>query len=209
VLGKFDGSVNFTGNSKIAAPNSTSFTITNEVTLSAWVKAGGQSALFPRIAAKSFTSNITPYTNWGIEVNSNRYARMEIDIGGTFKAADGTTVVASNGAWSYIAGTYDGSNIRVYKNGTQEGFLAQTGSMESINQVFSIGASGFSADYFIGLIDEVHVMNKAMTASWIKTEYNNQSNPLAFYTLSDEQRRPSVRLIGKNDYFPLGQFYSP
>jgi len=42
-----------------------------------------------------------------------------------------------------------------------------------------------------GTIDEVRISNKIRDADWIKTSYNNQSNPSAFLTLDSEQNAPA------------------
>lgn len=44
--------------------------------------------------------------------------------------------------------------------------------------------SNASNEYFSGSIDEVRVSNIARSADWIATEYNNQSSPSTFYTIS-------------------------
>jgi hypothetical protein len=41
---------------------------------------------------------------------------------------------------------------------------------------------------FYGFIDEVRVSNIARSAAWILTEYNNQLNPTAFYTIGPEEQ---------------------
>ncbi len=39
------------------------------------------------------------------------------------------------------------------------------------------------------LLDEVRISNIARSSFWIKTEYNNQSNPKAFASVSAQQAR--------------------
>ncbi len=62
-----------------------------------------------------------------------------------------------------------------------------SGNFDQNNIPLTIGAADFGgapANFFDGKIDEVHVMNKAQSNDWITTEYNNQSNPGTFYTVS-------------------------
>jgi hypothetical protein len=35
-------------------------------------------------------------------------------------------------------------------------------------------------------MDEFRISNMARTAGWIKTSYNNESNPSSFYTITDQ-----------------------
>jgi hypothetical protein len=41
---------------------------------------------------------------------------------------------------------------------------------------------------FEGKYDEIRVSNITRSADWIKTKYNNQNDPSAFYSISDEKR---------------------
>jgi len=43
---------------------------------------------------------------------------------------------------------------------------------------------------FNGLLDELRVSNTARSANWIATEYNNQSNPAAFFSVGAIQTAP-------------------
>ncbi len=56
---------------------------------------------------------------------------------------------------------------------------------DSTHNIF-IGQVGYDEEWFNGAIDEVRVSNNARSADWIQTEYNNQNNPSAFYSLEDE-----------------------
>ena len=64
-------------------------------------------------------------------------------------------------------GTWDGSTIRLYKNGVE--IKSGATSMSSIahtNSALIIGArADLAADYFEGLIDDVRIYNKALSAA--------------------------------------------
>ncbi len=210
--GLLDGSINFFGNSQIAAPNSTSLSPTTMVMVSAWIQPLNSTG-YIRFAAKSFTSDVAPYTVYGIMFDNTQHGRLEIATGATQNACNGVTVIATGTAWSYVVGSYDGANMRLYLNGSLDASAALTGAITTDTQVFSIGGSGYSlaADYFIGRIDEVHVLNTVELSSWVKTEYKNQYNPRGFYALSAEQERPSVMVIGdglKDRAGPLSMNYA-
>ncbi len=44
----------------------------------------------------------------------------------------------------------------------------------------------YDSEFFTGGIDEVRVSNTSCSGYWITTEYNNQSSPATFYSLSSE-----------------------
>jgi hypothetical protein len=92
--------------------------------------------------------------------------------------------------WNHVVGTYDGTNMRIYLNGTQRGTACpKTGTIILNNDGFAIGDRGMASanNFFDGLIDEVHVSNTALSADWIMAEYNNQYDPTTFYTVGPEQ----------------------
>ena len=50
----------------------------------------------------------------------------------------------------------------------------------------TIGARNDFSRTFPGILDEVRIATVVRSADWIKTEYNNQANPAAFYTIGTE-----------------------
>jgi hypothetical protein len=75
--------------------------------------------------------------------------------------------------WTHLAVTYDGATQRLYVNGVQAASRAQTGSIAVGNQPLRIGGSAsFAGEFFQGLIDEVKVYNRALSASEITTDMN-------------------------------------
>lgn len=93
------------------------------------------------------------------------------------------------------------SNLaRLYKNGTQVssasesavGSISNTGSLVMCNRA-DIGTGRI----WNGKIDEVRRGAGTISADWILTEYNNQSSPSTFYSVSDEQTTGATLLPNK------------
>ena len=186
--GKIDGAQDFDGNDYVESPDSSSLDLTSEVTLSAWIRPTSTSG-YDRIVAKSHSSAGAPWTMYGLLFDNANHLRAEIASSGNQNAVDGTTVVPTN-TWTYATITYDGSNIRVYFNGSEDATpTALSGSIDTNNVPLSIGRSDYDSDYFNGRIDEVRVSNMARSAAWIETSYNNQNDPLSFYSV--EKNCPS------------------
>ena len=103
--------------------------------------------------------------------------------------------------WYYIAATYDGSDIRVYLDGSLEDTQPAGTPLVSAGD-FSIGSSFVGNDPFPGHLDEVRVSNVVRSAEWFTTAYNNQSSPATFYTvgpeLSGANCATNYRSIGTN-----------
>jgi len=90
------------------------------------------------------------------------------------------------GQWYHLVGVYDGSQIRLYINGTQVGTPQPvSGKIASTNDPCYIGH--YLSEYMNGTIDEVRISNASRSLSWISTEYNNQNNPSTFYTVGNEE----------------------
>lgn len=112
----------------------------------------------------------------------------------------------SGAGWEHVAMTYDrdaGSNqLRLYLSGT---LAAQQTLSDAINvnsDAFNIG------EFFIGEVDEVRLANTSvLSADWIRTEYENQSDPSGFYLLGPE-RTQGVKTWGGGTNVPPTGFWN-
>jgi len=80
------------------------------------------------------------------------------------------------GEWYQAVVVYDGANQSVYKNGTLVYSRVQTGSMGANTNALRIGARGApgaASSFFPGIVDEIRVYNKALTATEIQAMYND------------------------------------
>jgi len=68
--------------------------------------------------------------------------------------------------WSHLAGTYDGITARLYINGVQVSSQAQSGSIATSPEALRIGLS------WAGMIDELRIYNRALTASDVQRDMN-------------------------------------
>lgn len=97
------------------------------------------------------------------------------------------TVLQQN-QWYHIAGTYDGSNARIYVNGKLENSAALNGNIVNLSTVpVYIGRN--SNVYFNGMIDEFRIWNISRTEAEIKAnmfkEIGTHANLKAYYQMSD------------------------
>ena len=102
---------------------------------------------------------------------------------GTWRSAQIQSPMSA-GVWYHVAGTYDGTNLRVYLNGILEATTAHGAPITAAGSL-SLG-NGVGATNFAGQLDEVRVSNTARSAAWLRTEYNNQSSPSTFYSVGAE-----------------------
>jgi len=94
------------------------------------------------------------------------------------------------GGWTHIAGTYDGSKLRLYINGNLVDESDYTANIGTGTTGFYIG--GLAWEYFNGLIDEVRLWNVVRTQSEIQSTMNG--------TLAGTES-------GLNGYWPMDSMY--
>ena len=75
-------------------------------------------------------------------------------------------------SWSFLASTYDGSVLRLYVNGVLVSSSAVSGSLAASSGVLRIGGNGVWPEWFAGLIDEVRIYNRALSAGEIQSDMN-------------------------------------
>ena len=167
-------------NDYVNVPNSTSLNPSSGITLEAWVKptAGGFGTGKP-VIVKGYTSHVTPYYQYAlIMLDSGTYPKLiqlSLTIGGALQQFNVTNSGWQYGLWNHIVATYDGATMRVYRNGTQVGSRAQTGSITSYATPVDSGCfenlSKTSTYCFKGVVDEAVVYSTALSASQIQAHY--------------------------------------
>jgi Leucine-rich repeat (LRR) protein len=138
-------------------------TLTNQITLEAWVNPG---ASYPASYGTIYGHN--DVLDFGID-NMGRIAFRLGNPAGTGWATaymSSITTIPLN-AWSHLAVVYDGVNIRLYINGLFAGNFGQTGNVGSNGAVASIGSLSNTGQYFQGQIDELRVWNRAVGLDFI------------------------------------------
>jgi hypothetical protein len=88
----------------------------------------------------------------------------------------GTGALTTN-TWTHLAGTYDGTTLRLYVNGVQVSSRAQTGAIAVSTNPLQIGGDTFYGQYFQGQIDEIRVYNRALSAAQIQSDMNTPITP--------------------------------
>ncbi len=165
-------------NSYIAVPSHSELSPTAAITIEAWV--------FPTalpvsgcIVGKNY---LTSYY-FGIE-STGRFVFFPKGGSGNFLRSRVTGVVRMN-QWTHIAGTYDGTNTRLYVNGILD--TSRTGISGAVGTNFDslfIGAdrlSGVPAFFFQGRLDNVRIWRSARTATEI---FSHMFIPLNIYQLA-------------------------
>ena len=78
------------------------------------------------------------------------------------------------GEWTHIAATLEGSDVKVYVNGKEDGNGVSAGYAGGLSKTFTIGkASWYDGSFVSGIIDEAGLFNKALTEAEIRTVMTN------------------------------------
>ena len=139
------------------------------MTLAAWIRPTKTS-----FATQNVIKKATPTVN-GYELSLSAagqvFVRLNQSVGpDTYRINSTTNYPINNTAWMHIAATYDGTTIRLYINGVQEGAsLAGPAAIATNTLPLGLGAqpSSPAASFFQGLIDEARVYATALPASEI------------------------------------------
>ena len=95
--------------------------------------------------------------------------------GGNYRETSGGAVLPLN-TWTHLATTYDGANIRVYRNGALVATLASTGPFDQSNSPLRLGGNSTWSEWWQGRIDEVRVYNRALSAAEIAIDRDTPIN---------------------------------
>jgi hypothetical protein len=82
-------------------------------------------------------------------------------------------IAADAGTWVHVAGVYDGTEWRIYRNGVLGGTTPKDGTPVNSSADWIIGAWGTSR-YFLGTMDEIRFSNRVRSADWIKLAHATQ-----------------------------------
>ena len=73
--------------------------------------------------------------------------------------------------WTHIAATFDGATLRIFHNGQLSASQASTGAIDVASGVLRIGGNSvWPNEGFPGVIDEVRIYNRALSATEIQAD---------------------------------------
>ncbi len=163
--GRFGNALSFNGtNSLVTVNDSASLDLTTAVTMEAWVYMT-QAADWQAVAIKERPNGLS------YSLYANTYTSTPagtINVGDDVNLYGGSPIPLNT--WTHVATTYDGSVLRLYVNGQLVNSQPVSGSMPVSTGALRIGGDLVWGEYFGGLIDEVRIYKRALSASEIATD---------------------------------------
>ena len=81
----------------------------------------------------------------------------------------------STGVWTHIVGTWDGTHIRIFKNGSAISETEATGELGDTSSPIRMGSTG--GEKFDGGLDEVTIWDRALSSEEISELYESYGQP--------------------------------
>ena len=168
--GRVGGALSFDGvDDYVDCGNDPLFDITGPITLTAWLKTSSGSSVWQGIVTKGevlwkiqkHVSGSGDFECWGL-IGAPRPGPYLSTVG----------VNMNDGQWHHIAGTYDGAAMRIYWDGLLNNSFSVSGTINTGSYPVYIGGVYGKPEYgFPGIIDEVAIYNRALSAEEIRQLY--------------------------------------
>lgn len=165
--GKFGSALSFDGvNDWVTVNDAASLDLTIGMTLEAWVyptSVSGKRDIFLKEGTGVDIYNLYA-SNWRGSPESNVF------VGGSNRTTEGAALAAN--VWTHIAGTYNGTILRLFLNGVEVASSTVSGSISTSSGPLRIGGNSIWGEFFEGWIDNVRIYNRALTLTEIQANMN-------------------------------------
>lgn len=173
LVGDADTAVSFDGTDDyVALSNPVALRLTSAWTLEAWCFVPTGETQEAALIAQEFNTGNVQYMLGFFDGSFQTLAPSVGFYNGGWNIANSASQISTN-AWHHIAGTWDGTILRIYVDGTEMDTTTPGGSPTSTSDPFRIGsrwdASG--SHKYKGRIDEIAIYGTALSAPRILAHY--------------------------------------
>ena len=171
VDGKYGKALHFDGvNDYLDCGNDNSLKMgTNSFTLEAWIKTSTTKRM-------GIVGNYADELVWMLAVKDDGTVGMQSNTGDWNTGYALSTKTMTDGDWHHLVGTREyGGKIKIYIDSIFEAERDDDSANHNVNRYVVIGDEGLGkSKYFDGIIDEVRIYNRALTANEIKENYEGK-----------------------------------
>jgi hypothetical protein len=159
-------------NQLVDVPDAPTLNPPTELTLETWVYVSNFSANDSvAIAGKDDPYGPRQFMLGMSNLGGHWSFRAHVGVPAGYQYFNGNSVLQT-GVWYHAAMTYDGAFLRLYVNGLLDGSLAATGPITITTHPLLIGGHAEGPWSFNGLVDEVSLYDRALSAAEILSIYN-------------------------------------
>ena len=161
------GALNLDGNSWAEVHDNASLDITDEVSLETWYYHD------------TTTTNEGLLGRWNATTTTYLLLKNDTNVRFYTKSTSAINVNASvsTAGWHHVVGTYDGTTMRIYLDGSESATIGQTGSINTSTFPLEIGRYYSSQTYAqTGAIAQPRIYNRALTAEEVQRNYDAGKN---------------------------------
>ncbi len=126
---------------------------------------------------------------WQIRKTSSNFVRFRRrDSGGGNDTLTGSIVISDTG-FTFVVCTFDGTQMRVFCDAVEESSspLASTRDLPNTTLALTLGASPAGAEHITGVLDEVRIYSRALTATEVTDLFNNIRPSLRDFTMEETE----------------------
>ncbi|PIV90681.1 hypothetical protein COW46_01675, partial [Candidatus Gracilibacteria bacterium CG17_big_fil_post_rev_8_21_14_2_50_48_13] len=150
-------------------PYDSRLNFTRPTTLTAWINPttlSQESGFDRRIMGKIPPSNSMNAAPFDLLVNSaNSRLELHLGNGATYQTIAGTSTIPT-AAWTHVAASWNGTEVKIYVNGVLETTAAQTVTPSAATTGLALGRwMGSNAGRWQGKIDEVGIYDRELSAT--------------------------------------------
>jgi len=167
VAGTINGALQFDGTDDyVDCGNGASLNVTDEITIAVWVKTNdaGNGEHNPYVAKGDQSYAMKHHPSNSIE--------YFIYDGGWFVARYAVDN-SFNGVWHHLTGTYDGTDLKLYIDGTLETTTPHIGSIASSTYNVNLARNTqVTSRFYNGALDDVRIYNRALSDAQVQDLFN-------------------------------------
>ncbi len=169
--------------------------LSDEITVSAFIKPDEKSNTYRTILAKGYGSGENYQLRMDRTSEGNNVS-FEVSVSGSYEGTP--KIKINNYQWYHVVGLYNGNKISIFVNGVNSGSNPLSGSMDINIEKVLIGKNT-NNEFWKGSIDEIRIYNAALSSSQIKQNYiAGLESLLSKGTISSSEFKENIAKMSSN-----------